>query len=253
MYTYAYNHVYTFIHTHTSNPRALPFVAFIQIKAMCWDITTYEHICIHIRVDICMYSRVHICTHSNLESACPPICCQHSYYSRALAQRQEYPSFSTSPLAVAELLLVPVHLLDLPRCGLCVCVCVCVCVRDRERKRERKRERGSESVSQCVCMCVYFFPHLHLFSLEFFVCLHIFQIFPVVACVCVSVCMCVYVCVCERGKVREDQISFKSNFITPESNFITPVARWILREEILSSNLQARFCKLYPADFSVAI
>jgi len=37
---------------------------------------------------------------------------------------------------------------------------------------------------------------------------------------------------------------------------VTPVAGWILREDILSlagPNLQARFCKLYPADFSVAI
>jgi len=31
------------------------------------------------------------------------------------------------------------------------------------------------------------------------------------------------------------------------------VARWILQEEVLSPNLQARFCKLYPSDFSVAI
>jgi len=34
---------------------------------------------------------------------------------------------------------------------------------------------------------------------------------------------------------------------------ITPVAGWILREEMLSPNLQARFYKLYSADFSVAI
>jgi len=31
------------------------------------------------------------------------------------------------------------------------------------------------------------------------------------------------------------------------------VTGWILRKEILSPNLQARFCKLYPADFSVVI
>jgi len=36
-----------------------------------------------------------------------------------------------------------------------------------------------------------------------------------------------------------------------ESNEITPVAGWILREQILSPDLQARFCKLYLADFSV--
>jgi len=33
----------------------------------------------------------------------------------------------------------------------------------------------------------------------------------------------------------------------------TPVAGWILGEDILSPNLQARFCKRCPADFSVAI
>jgi len=36
------------------------------------------------------------------------------------------------------------------------------------------------------------------------------------------------------------------------SYYVTPVAGWIWREEIFP-NLQARFCKLCPADFSVAI
>ena len=35
--------------------------------------------------------------------------------------------------------------------------------------------------------------------------------------------------------------------------YMTPGTRWILREEILSPDLQARFCKLYLADLSVAI
>ena len=60
MYTYAYFHVYTFIHNHTSNPHALPFVAFIHIKAMCWDISTYEHT--HTHTHAHTHTHIHIGT-----------------------------------------------------------------------------------------------------------------------------------------------------------------------------------------------
>jgi len=151
-----------------------------------------------------MYSRVHMYTHSNLESACPPIYCQHSYYSRALEQRQECPSFSTSPLVFAEILLVSVHLLDLPRCVLCVCVCmcvcvcvcvcmcVCVCVRERESQRVRE--------SACVCVSIFF--HISTYFCWNSSCVCTASDLPRYS-LCVCVCVYVCVCVCEREGASE--------------------------------------------------
>ena len=56
-------------------------------------------------------------------------------------------------------------------------------------------------------------------------------------------------------KARSASVSYHNCDDGHGGRGMTPVAGpgWILREEILSPNLQARFCKLYPADFSFAV
>jgi len=61
-----------------------------------------------------------------------------------------------------------------------------------------------------------------------------------------SSCFVLVSTVCWRPSLPANALIFKTcGFFS----IVTPVAGWILRKETLSSNLQARFCKLITADF----